>query len=385
MNFYDDELDSFLSSKLKLIQPTEPRDPEIARQRRDEFVKKTKYLQFGKPLFWVASLLSRKPWQGLFSQRPALVPFAAAVFLIFGLVFGSWGTVYAAQDSLPNDLLYSVKLAGENLQLAFTADTEARISLLTAFTDRRVEEAKALALEGQPIPEELPARLDEQLEELSALTASLEEVATDDTIPGVQVHLHDRDQGMTNAMNGNGIPSDSGLNQLRTMLQQNHQLTQKGLVEPNEFQNRFRFEQQSSVSVTDTLTATATVTPTVTITPTITVTPTVPGPGITVTRTITPSQYGPGWGPGEPCELLGECTPPGNMYGPDGTPEPGDYGPGPCDPPGSCKPSDAYGPGSGNGTGPLPSETPDPGDEQEPIQTPVPGSAGSNGNKKGNP
>ena len=122
MTLNDNELDRLLEEKLKLIQPTPPRNPDIARHQRDAYLKQVRYLQFGKPVFALAGLLNRKPWQSLFSQPPALLPFAAAILLIFGLVFGSWGTVYAAQDSLPNDLLYSVKLSGEHLRLAFTPD-----------------------------------------------------------------------------------------------------------------------------------------------------------------------------------------------------------------------------------------------------------------------
>jgi len=154
MTLNDNELDRLLEENLNLIQPTPPRNPDIARHQRDAYLKQVRYLRFGKPVFVLAGLLNRKPWQSLFGQPPTLLPFAAAILLIFGLVFGSWGTVYAAQDSLPNDLLYSVKLSGENLRLAFTPDTKARISLLTTYTGRRVQEATTLALQGQPIPED---------------------------------------------------------------------------------------------------------------------------------------------------------------------------------------------------------------------------------------
>ena len=44
-------------------------------------------------------------------QSRALIPFAIAVLVVLGLIFGSWGTVYAAQDSEPDDILYPVKVA----------------------------------------------------------------------------------------------------------------------------------------------------------------------------------------------------------------------------------------------------------------------------------
>ena len=208
------------------------------------------YLQFGKPLFAIAGLLHSKPWQTLFSQRPSLVPFAAAVLLIFGLVFGSVGTVYAAQDSLPNDLLYSIKLTGENLQLAFTADTAARISLLTTYTDRRVAEATTLVELGQPIPEAFPDLVDQYLEELFILAASLDDPATQEALKGIQIHLRDQDQDMTNAMRGLPEDLDPRLTQLREMMKARQQLAQMGAGEPLTYQQRFRFQQASPISGT---------------------------------------------------------------------------------------------------------------------------------------
>ena len=136
---------------------------------------KKKHMQFGRPILLI----------GL------------AAYMVFGLVFCSWGTVYAAQDSLPGDLLYSVKLTQEELQLAFTSGTEARIRLLTSYADRRAEEAAALALQGQPVPEQLSALMDEYIQELLVLTADLDEGTQQELLKGVQQHLRDQDQDMT--------------------------------------------------------------------------------------------------------------------------------------------------------------------------------------------
>jgi len=334
MTFHNDELDNLLEEKLNLLQPTPPRDPELARHQRDEYIKKVQVLQFGRPVFALIALFNRRPWQTLFSsQRPSLIPFAAAILVIFGLVFGSVGTVYAAQDSLPNDLLYSVKLTGENLRLVLTSDTEARISLLTSYADRRMEEATTLALLGQPVPDDLPVLVDAYLEEIFALTASLDEETTQEALKGIQIHLRDQDQDMTNAMNGLPEGLDPQITQLHSMMKERQQFAQMGVGEPNTFQHPFRFQEENPTTlIAGTLTSTITTTL-----------------EITVTRTITPGMYGPA-----PCEVPGECDPPGAVYGPGpfrGTPpvpdDPEGYGPGPL----------------------LPEETPMQG---EPPPTPLP-------------
>ena len=44
-----------------------------------------------------------------------LIPLGIAVLVALGLVFAGWGTVYAAQDAQPDDLLYPVKVAFDYL------------------------------------------------------------------------------------------------------------------------------------------------------------------------------------------------------------------------------------------------------------------------------
>ena len=48
-------------------------------------------------------------------QGRSLIPLAIAILVVLGLIFGGWGTVYAAQDAEPDDLLYPVKVAVDYL------------------------------------------------------------------------------------------------------------------------------------------------------------------------------------------------------------------------------------------------------------------------------
>jgi hypothetical protein len=345
MTFRDDELDEFLVKKLKLIEATPPRDPKVAKNRRDEFIKNTSYMKYRKPMFSIAQLLNRKPKLKLFSQHPTLVPVASAILLIFGLVFGSWGTVYAAQDSKPNELLYFIKLSEENFRLALTFDPEARITLLTSYIDHRIEEATTLALQGESIPETLADRTDKYFDQLFALMDSLDEASEQEALKGLQIHLRDRDQDMTNAMNGLPDKIDPLLVQLREMVQAHQQVAQMGLDKPNslQFQQRHKHRQdQPTTPITDTITTTVTITPSIYMTP-----------EITITRTITSGQYGPGG----PCDQeTEECAPFGYMTPFEGThPESEDHR--------------GYGPGPIDGEDPKqPAETPKPEDVEQPKE-----------------
>jgi hypothetical protein len=260
----------------------------------------------------------------IFRNRVSLAPLRIALIVAIGLFFCGWGTVNAAQDSLPNDFLYPVKIAKEKLHLSITSGTEAKASILTTNIGNRIDEASTLYSLGTPIPEEIPDLVDQHSDELFALIAGMEEETLLEALKGVQIHDRDQIQNMTNAMKGIPEGKDSQLIRLLAMLKERRQLVQMGLGEPNYFQQKFRHQLgKPTLSVTETLTSTISTTLTTT-------------PEITVTMTITNGNYGPG-----PCENPGDCLQPG----PFGTPTPGEQ--------------NGFGPGSDQGVGPYqPTVTP---------------------------
>jgi len=60
------------------------------------------------------------------------------------------GTVYAAQDSLPGDALYPVKLGVERITMMLRGDDVARSERALNFADKRVREMVALTEMGRP-------------------------------------------------------------------------------------------------------------------------------------------------------------------------------------------------------------------------------------------
>ena len=76
----------------------------------------------------------------------------ASVILVIVLALSALGagTVYAAQDSLPGDALYSVKLATEQAGMMLVRDDAARAERALSFAERRMGEMEALAEKGRP-------------------------------------------------------------------------------------------------------------------------------------------------------------------------------------------------------------------------------------------
>jgi len=73
-----------------------------------------------------------------------------AVILVIVLTLPALGgTVYAAQDSLPGDALYSVKLGAEGVTMMLPGDDVSRAERALNFADKRVREMVALTEKGR--------------------------------------------------------------------------------------------------------------------------------------------------------------------------------------------------------------------------------------------
>ncbi|PIP60432.1 hypothetical protein COX00_03390 [Candidatus Uhrbacteria bacterium CG22_combo_CG10-13_8_21_14_all_47_17] len=84
---------------------------------------------------------SFRPFHSFFSFQPSM--FYALVIAALLLV-GGGGTVVAAQNDLPGDALYNVKLATEQVRDALTLNQTKRVELDTELAGKRLQEAEAL-------------------------------------------------------------------------------------------------------------------------------------------------------------------------------------------------------------------------------------------------
>ena len=83
------------------------------------------------------------------------------------------GTAYAAQDSLPGDALYSVKLGAEGVTMMLRGDDVSRAERALNFADKRVREMVALNEEGRP--EDLVIAVEKYCYALNVTLARMEE------------------------------------------------------------------------------------------------------------------------------------------------------------------------------------------------------------------
>lgn len=73
----------------------------------------------------------------------------ASILAVLALMFGGGaGTVYAAQDSLPNETLYPVKLYSEEFRMNMAGEPDEAFALALQFAQRRGDEIKTMMNEG---------------------------------------------------------------------------------------------------------------------------------------------------------------------------------------------------------------------------------------------
>ena len=86
-----------------------------------------------------------------------------SLILAASLLLGGGATVAAAQDDLPNQSLYQLKLWTENAKMSMAGDPQEQATLLMNMAQTRVQEMAALAEQGITPPDQVRDRLQQHL------------------------------------------------------------------------------------------------------------------------------------------------------------------------------------------------------------------------------
>jgi hypothetical protein len=324
-------------------------------------------------------------------QRKERIPMLntlMAIVISVALVFGGTGaTVYAAQGSMPDELLYPVKTWSEDARLSLTGSSQEQLAMILDFANRRVAEIAGLQTEGKVIPANVTTRMQNELETALQIAAGMEDPQMIQALEQIRLQAETQSQAMVTIMDNN-----PELVRLQERLQEQVRLTAAGVSDPQGFRLQVRDRDRlNNPSRTPNPTQPGTHTPLATPQPTGNSYG--PGPG-NGQSTGTPGHYGPGepnssqtpsptgesYGPGPG---NGQTTGTPGHYGPgepnsSQTPMPtgGGYGPGPRAGTTTCTPENSGGPGNGSN----PSQTPQAGDPgsgpQNPTSTTQPGGPG---------
>lgn len=188
MNSIPEERNLEVISLIEKLLPVPERSPRAVADGRTKFLAEARLLQ---------PAISRIPerrhieWKTIFSRKaqPKMVTIST-LLVIFTLLFGGTGaTVYAAQGSLPDQPLYVVKLASEDIRAGLAPDDQTRQDLMMNFADMRLEEALQLAAKGKAVPGLVWERMDNQFDSALHAVAGLDDEHMRQQLVQIQVRI----------------------------------------------------------------------------------------------------------------------------------------------------------------------------------------------------
>jgi len=159
------------------------------------------------------------------------------ILVMISLLFGGAGaTVYAAQDSLPNDALYPVKTVSEDVSLSLAAGQQAKLAKVLMLQNRRVGEVEELVGNGEQVPQQVQVRLETQLNYALKLAASMEGEQMRQALEQIRANNQVLAQVMTMLQVNKPDEAQSTMTQLQEMIRNQNRLVELGLDEPLKFQ-----------------------------------------------------------------------------------------------------------------------------------------------------
>lgn len=236
------ELEKFVTRQLDEIKSVPPRNPHMVSRGRAQFLGKAVSMQ---------ALPRQKGWSSIFRKERYAMNVLLSILMIAGLLFGGGMTVSAAQDDLPNEPLYAVKMLAEDFSLQFQFNEEAKVNRLMELAQVRIQEMTRLTNAGEPIPDQLRLRLEQHIQQALQICANMDNPTLERTLLQMRDRLRDRvhdmeqlqlrtqDQLQLQTQDQLQLRTQEQLQtQIRTMLQQRLQLVDEGL------QNRELFREQ---------------------------------------------------------------------------------------------------------------------------------------------
>ena len=234
----NNEINPHLKKQLESLGEVPDRDLRQSNTGREMFLAEAKEVQTQQTQQSRAAQKRRKT-----SYRKSLVRKLAGVFAVLLIALTSLGgTVYAAQSSLPDDLLYPVKTLTEDIQIGLESDPEDQLDLYASFTNRRLEEIQAQINAGDEVSDKALDRLEQQTEKMLQQAAQVGEKGLEKALLQVQQNLQKQNQLMEKL--GKQTPGGEapGLVKAQEKLRERLELIENGIIEPRSFQEKMKEE-----------------------------------------------------------------------------------------------------------------------------------------------
>lgn len=180
-------METLLQKNLEGLKAVPERDPGAAARGRAQFLRRA---------VSASEVHRHKKWMFTFRKEQFAMNLMISTLVIAGLLFGGGSAVYAAQDDLPNEPLYAVKMWSEETSLQFQNGPQEKAAYLMTMARTRIEEMAQLMADGEPIPEETPLLLQQHIQQALQLCKDLDDATCDQTMLQIRDRLQDQDRLM---------------------------------------------------------------------------------------------------------------------------------------------------------------------------------------------
>jgi len=175
-----------------------------------------------------------------------------SLILVASMLLGGGATVAAAQDDLPTQSLYQLKLWTENATLAMKGDPQEQANLLMSMAQTRTQEMAALVEQGVKPPDRVRERLEQHLNQILQLAADMDGIDCEQTLLQLRERLQTQDQLMQQLQIHASPETEPLLTQTRQMLQTHLRMVEAGMADPQGLryimQNQMRYGQEEEAT-----------------------------------------------------------------------------------------------------------------------------------------
>lgn len=244
-----DETDPKVIALLKALEPVPAREPGSARRARAQFLNQTSEMR---------EAVSNGGWlrHKVQNLTPRKEKFAmnilVSILLATAMLMGGGVTLASAQDDLPNEPLYGVKLLAEDIGLSLTGSPEAKVERLMELSQVRTQEMAALAENSQAAPELVLRRLERHAEQALEIAATLENDADlSQMLTQLRERLQIQDRLLSQLQTNASAEEELLLTRTHDRLQDCLRQVEDGLADPEGFrytmQNEMRYGQDETL------------------------------------------------------------------------------------------------------------------------------------------
>lgn len=241
----NDNVDPRIINLLSELKPVPARNSQAAVRGRAQFLSETVSAQEKQ---------RQSLWTIFQKKEQFVMKLVVSTLLIVGLLFGGNATVSAAQNDLPNQPLYQLKLISEDVNLWFTSDPVQKIEMLMQQAQTRLQEIETLASQGVTPPAALTIRSQQKIQQALQLAMSLDDPSKVAILQQLRTHLQTQQQLMEQKSSCTNC--EPVLQQTRNMLRTQLREVEGDLATPApaplQLQNQNQNQYQNQVRTTQT-------------------------------------------------------------------------------------------------------------------------------------